>query len=131
MGDFNIISFKDKHFSDSVFVGEQPTDAPSLVDTKGYLPLRKQVERLVLAGAQLESFRKGFYDYDEDYNGDIITSPFDDPNFLPSTDVPLYEKDLASRLTSQGDNEGSDKALAKEEPKEEPVKSASDSAVVS
>lgn len=79
-----------KHFQkieDGEFRGEENTSTPSLVDTKGYIPLQKQVERAVLAGERLEAFRRMEFDVDADSDHWKEPSVLQDPDFIPSTDM--------------------------------------------
>lgn len=77
--------------------GEVPTDTPSLVDVKGYIPMRKQVERAILAGERLVAFRREEFDsMDENYDGE--PSELMDPDFMPSVDMPAIIDGFSEKI---------------------------------
>lgn len=77
--------------------GEVPTDTPSLVDVKGYIPMKKQVERAILAGERLVAFRREEFDsMDDDYDGE--PSPMADPDFMPSVDMPALIDGFSEKM---------------------------------
>lgn len=90
-----------KHFvgvEDGEIRGEEPSDTPSLVDIKGYIPLAKQVERAILSGERLKAFRRGDFDVSDDFDGFVEPSPAHDPDIVPSVDYPAMADDLQTKL---------------------------------
>ena len=68
--------------------GESRGLSPCKVDTKGYIPMRKQVERALAAGERLTAFRKEMFgSADPDYFNESDLSVIDDPDFMPSVDM--------------------------------------------
>lgn len=98
-----------KHFScmeSGEFRGETRGNSVCLVDSKGYVPLRKQVERALSAGERLEAFRKGFYDsYNPEWEGE--PSPLSDPDLIPSVDIPAIARHQEQKIQSVLDSQKS------------------------
>lgn len=90
------------------FTGEYRGASPCYVDTKGYIPMRTQIERLSQSGERLEEYRRLVYNglthgaYDSlDPNFDGEPSPLYDPDFLPSIDMLRAEAILADKRAKQ------------------------------
>lgn len=81
--------------------GENRTATVCFVDVKGYIPLRRQVERSMANGERLLSFRKGVYQYEEGMVGnyeDMEPLPTQDPDFMPSVDMPVITSEMQDKL---------------------------------
>ena len=128
MEDIKYLSKHHRCMAEGEIRGEEPTNTPSLVDPKGYVPLRKQVERAVANGERLVAFRRGEYDSDaEDYEGD--PSPILDPDFMPSVDMPaLAEAQKRKYETARANAEVEALAKAKAEAQQSPSDSSVGSA---
>lgn len=71
-------------------------DSPCHVDTKGYMDIKRQVQRMNQAGIVLESYRKGFSDSEEpDVDRDVPRNLRHD--YMPSIDMPLMEAELLQK----------------------------------
>ena len=91
--------------------GEPKGDSPCYVDSKGYIPLKKQIDRAVLAGERLEAYRRGLLEEVlksaglsvncPDYEGE--PSIVDSPDFLPSVDYPRLYAEAVERARSEKD----------------------------
>lgn len=81
--------------------GEPKGTSPCYVDPKGYIPLRKQIERGIDAGERLRAYRRGEYDSltNDFYDGE--PSGILDPDFMPSTDVGAIQESINEKYKSQ------------------------------
>ena len=96
------------HVDNGVVRGELRGPSPCMVDVKGYIPMRTQIDRLMSSGERLEEYRRLLYSgithgaYDslaEDFEGEV--SPIYDPDFLPSTDMLRVEAMLSEKRAKQ------------------------------
>jgi len=102
------ITYLRKHFramEQGEIRGEEPSSTPSLVDKRGYLSLKKQVERALQAGQRLEAYRRGEYAI-SDTDGFVEPSPIDQV-VDPSVDIPIIASDLITKA-EQVQNANSD-----------------------
>ncbi len=84
--------------------GEVPNpDTPCYVDDVGYINMEQQIKGLINAGINLENYRRSQYDYQyhdvpDDFNFDV--SPENNPDFMPSVDMPIISNQFISNLDS-------------------------------
>ena len=94
--------------------GEVKGKSPCLVDPKGFIGLRQQIEKVLSNGVRLEAYRRKMYDptrYDN-ATDESEPSPVLDPDFLPSVDFPTVERELASKIEARGSAESPTSAPA-------------------
>jgi hypothetical protein len=102
------------HFSRSVF-DDEVNEGKKIVETAGYVPAKKQIENLLLAGEKLVAYRKGMYDYEPDDDSD--DDDFNDPTRVPGFDMAdssQLQSELEGRIKAQ---EAAAAAAAKEDTK--------------
>ena len=99
--------------------GEARGASKCLVEPNGYIPMKKQIERARDAGLRLEEYRKRVYSYPagDYYNVDAL-SPFDEPDFMPSVDMPSAMA-YASALKDRQEAAKKDAASFPASPKDE------------
>ncbi len=74
--------------------GEVPNSStPYYVDSVGFISMEQQIKGLINAGINLENYRRSTYDYQTNSEAidvdDIDVSVENDPDFMPSVDMPL------------------------------------------
>ncbi len=74
--------------------GEVPNPStPYYVDSVGFISMEQQIKGLINAGINLENYRRSTYDYQTNSEAidvdDIEVSVENDPDFMPSVDMPL------------------------------------------
>ncbi len=85
--------------------GEVPNpNTPYYVDSVGFISMEQQIKGLINAGINLENYRRSTYDY-QTYSeatdvDDIEVSAENDPDFMPSVDMPLVVDSMLSQNTS-------------------------------
>ena len=100
-----------KHAALSSRSGERRGSSRSHLDVKGYIPIKKQVMRLLGAGRDLEEYRRRVYqgyqsgDYDGDLNYEGEPSPLLDPDRLPSVDNARIISSLQERANKLKESE--------------------------
>lgn len=80
-------------------------DTPCYVDDVGYINMEQQIKGLINAGINLENYRRSQYDYqytDVPDDGEFEVSPENDPDFMPSVDMPVISNQFISNLDSAG-----------------------------
>ena len=78
-------------------------DCPCLVDDVGFVSMESQIRGLINAGINLENYRKSQFDYqysDVPKDGHFEVSPENNPDFMPSVDMPSIAENLISNLDS-------------------------------
>ena len=84
--------------------GEIPNpDTPCYVDDVGYINMEQQIKGLINAGINLENYRRSQYDYQYDDvppGGNFEVSPENNPDFMPSVDMPIISEQFISNLDS-------------------------------
>ncbi len=78
-------------------------DTPCYVDDVGYINMEQQIKGLINAGINLENYRRSQYDYqyvDVPSDGNFEVSPENNPDFMPSVDMPSITENLISNLDS-------------------------------
>lgn len=86
-------------------------DCPCLVDDVGFVSMESQIRGLINAGVNLEKFRRSQLDYqysDVPEDGNFEVSPENNPDFMPSVDMPAITESLfqnASSATSERSDE--------------------------
>jgi len=89
----------------------EPGGGPRLTESAGYMPVRVQVEQMILAGQALGEYRKEKYDFDneKDVPTDVLPDPTRSPSFdladgsmsLPPLVASLKEQHAAARAALQ------------------------------
>ncbi len=74
--------------------GEVPNPStPYYVDSVGFISMEQQIKGLINAGINLENYRRSTYDYQTNSEAidvdNIDVSVENDPDFMPSVDMPL------------------------------------------
>ncbi len=74
--------------------GEVPNPStPYYVDSVGFISMEQQIKGLINAGINLENYRRSTYDYQVNSEAididDISVGVENDPDFMPSVDMPL------------------------------------------
>ncbi len=74
--------------------GEVPNkDTPYYVDSVGFISMEQQIKGLINAGINLENYRRSTYDYQVNSEAididDVDVGVENDPDFMPSVDMPL------------------------------------------
>ncbi len=78
-------------------------DTPCYVDDVGYVNMEQQIKGLINAGINLENYRRSQFDYqyqDVPPDGNFEVSPENNPDFMPSVDMPTITENLISNLDS-------------------------------
>ncbi len=78
-------------------------DTPCYVDDVGYINMEQQIKGLINAGINLENYRRSQYDYqysDVPEDGNFDVSPENNPDFMPSVDMPIISNQFISNLDS-------------------------------
>lgn len=78
-------------------------DTPCYVDDVGYVNMEQQIKGLINAGINLENYRRSHYDYqysDVPSDGNFEVSPENNPDFMPSVDMPAITEHFISNLDS-------------------------------
>lgn len=78
-------------------------DTPCYVDDVGYINMEQQIKGLINAGINLENYRRSQYDYqysDVPPGGNFEVSPENNPDFMPSVDMPIISDHFISNLDS-------------------------------
>lgn len=61
---------------------DEPGGGRRLVETAGYIPAQRQITDMIMAGARLDQYRKGQYDYEHpDHDDGFTIDPTRSPNF--------------------------------------------------
>ncbi len=66
-------------------------DCPCFVDDVGFVSMESQIRGLINAGVNLENYRRSQFDYqysDVPKDGNFEVSPENNPDFMPSVDMP-------------------------------------------
>lgn len=71
------------------------------VSKEGFIPARKQIEKVLANGLRLELYRRAMYHGYDNATDDSEASPTQDPDFLPSVDIPAIESEQAARIEAQ------------------------------
>lgn len=74
--------------------GEVPNPStPYYVDSVGFISMEQQIKGLINAGINLENYRRSTYDYQVNSEAididNVDVSVENDPDFMPSVDMPL------------------------------------------
>ncbi len=82
--------------------GEVPNPStPYYVDSVGFISMEQQIKGLINAGINLENYRRSTYDYQTNSEAididDIDVSVENDPDFMPSVDMPLVVDSLIAQ----------------------------------
>lgn len=80
-------------------------DTVCFVDDVGYINMEQQIKGLINAGINLENYRRSQYDYqypDVPEDGNFEVSPENNPDFMPSVDMPSITENLILNLDSAG-----------------------------
>ena len=85
--------------------GEVPNPlTPYYVDSVGFISMEQQIKGLINAGINLENYRRSTYDYQSNSEAididDIDVSVENDPDFMPSVDMPLVVDSMIVENTS-------------------------------
>lgn len=84
--------------------GELPNKStPYYVDCIGFISMEQQIKGLINAGINLENYRRSQYDYQTTSEAididDVDVSVENDPDFMPSVDMPLVSDLLFDSIT--------------------------------
>ncbi len=93
---------------DNPFEGKQrgqvpDPNCPCMVDDVGFVSMESQIRGLINAGINLENYRRSQFDYqypDVPSDGNFEVSPENNPDFMPSVDMPSITENLISNLDS-------------------------------
>lgn len=79
-------------------------DTPYFVDCVGFISMEQQIKGLINAGINLENYRRSTYDYQVDSEAididNVDVSVENDPDFMPSVDMPLVVDSMIVQNTS-------------------------------
>ncbi len=78
-------------------------NCPCFVDDVGFVSMESQIRGLINAGINLENYRRSQFDYqysDVPADGNFEVSPENNPDFMPSVDMPSITENLISNLDS-------------------------------
>ncbi len=78
-------------------------ETPCYVDDVGYINMEQQIKGLINAGINLENYRRSQYDYqysDVPSDGNFEVSPENNPDYMPSVDMPFITEQFISNLDS-------------------------------
>ncbi len=78
-------------------------DTVCYVDDVGYINMEQQIKGLINAGINLENYRRSQFDYqyqDVPDDGNFEVSPENNPDFMPSVDMPIISDQFISNLDS-------------------------------
>lgn len=99
--------------------GEPRGRSKCLVEVNGYISMRQQIKRAAEAGLRLEEYRKSIYTHPSaDYFNEDALSPLDDPDFMPSVDMPAvmaYAEEIKKRKAALKKDAASFPAASKDE----------------
>lgn len=77
---------------------DEPGGGRRIVETAGYIPAKRQITDMINAGARLDAYRKGMYDYEHPSDDDGYTiDPTRGPNF-DLADAYRLGKEAGARL---------------------------------
>lgn len=90
--------------------GEVPNKStPYYVDCIGFISMEQQIKGLINAGINLENYRRSQYDYQVDSEAididDVEVSAENEPDFMPSVDMPYVADTLFSNIASAQNSE--------------------------
>ncbi len=85
--------------------GEVPNPStPYYVDSVGFISMEQQIKGLINAGINLENYRRSTYDYQFNSEAididDVAVGVENDPDFMPSVDMPLVVDSMLVKNTS-------------------------------
>ena len=85
--------------------GELPNKStPYYVDCVGFISMEQQIKGLINAGINLENYRRSTYDYQVNSEAididDVTVGVENDPDFMPSVDMPLVVDSMIVENTS-------------------------------
>lgn len=85
--------------------GELPNKStPYYVDCIGFISMEQQIKGLINAGINLENYRRSTYDYQITSEAididDVEVSAENEPDFMPSVDMPFVADSLFSNISS-------------------------------
>ncbi len=85
--------------------GELPDKStPYYVDCIGFISMEQQIKGLINAGINLENYRRSQYDYQTTSEAididDVDVSVENEPDFMPSIDMPLVSDVVFDSITS-------------------------------
>lgn len=84
--------------------GEVPNpETPCYVDPVGFISMEQQIKGLINAGINLENYRRTQYDYqyvNEVDIDEVTVSAENDPDFMPSIDIPNILSSMATPNSS-------------------------------
>ncbi len=85
--------------------GEVPNPlTPYYVDCIGFISMEQQIKGLINAGVNLENYRRSTYDYQTNSEAididNINVSVENDPDFMPSVDMPLVVESMLTQNAS-------------------------------
>lgn len=98
-----IYSKYDNPFEGNVRGQVPDPNCPCLVDDVGYVSMESQIKGLINAGINLENFRRSQFDYqysDVPKDGNFEVSPENDPDFMPSVDLPVITENFIQNASS-------------------------------
>lgn len=89
--------------------GKQRGEVPNLstsyyVDSVGFISMEQQIKGLINAGINLENYRRSTYDYQVNSEAididNVEVSVENDPDFMPSVDMPLVVDSMVVQNSS-------------------------------
>ncbi len=85
--------------------GELPNPStPYYVDSVGFISMEQQIKGLINAGINLENYRRSTYDYQTNSEAididNVEVSVENDPDFMPSVDMPLVVDSMVVQNSS-------------------------------
>ncbi len=85
--------------------GEVPNKCtPYYVDCIGFISMEQQIKGLINAGINLENYRRSQYDYQTTSEAvdidEVEVSAENEPDFMPSVDMPFVADSLFSNIAS-------------------------------
>lgn len=91
--------------------GEVPNPStPYYVDSVGFISMEQQIKGLINAGINLENYRRSTYDYQVNSEAididNVDVSVENDPDFMPSVDMPLVIDSMVVQKSSLERSEG-------------------------
>lgn len=90
--------------------GEVPNpDTPCYVDPVGFISMEQQIKGLINAGVNLENYRRTQFDYQYGDEVDIdkaVVSVENDPDFMPSIDMPQIMEAMEKSNTAPAPSPG-------------------------
>ncbi len=99
--------------------GEVPNPStPYYVDSVGFISMEQQIKGLINAGINLENYRRSTYDYQVNSEAididNIDVSVENEPDFMPSVDMPLVVDSMVVQNSSLERSEAPSNALESE-----------------